>query len=636
MCGIAGVVGPHQMEPAESLLRAMVGAIAHRGPDGEGIESWPGAMLGHRRLAIIDLSDAGRQPMLSEDRQVGVVFNGCIYNFVEVRKQLEAHGHVFRSQCDTEVLVRGYEQWGIDQLVPKLRGMFAFALWDNRRRKLFLVRDRLGVKPLIYCAGNGLLAFASTVTALRAAGLVEEIDPQAVLEYLEFGCVVGEERTIFRGACKLPPATILEWQDGKVGRRSYWSLPAADETAKITFAEAVEETQRLLVESVRLRLIADVPIGALLSGGIDSTLVCWAVTKLNADLTAFTVSTPGDEADEGPQTVETARRLGIRHQMVTLPREQASLIQEVTDAYGEPFGCSSALAMLRVSEAVKPLATVLLTGDGGDDVFLGYAYHQYFWMAERLARRLPELALPLWQSMRPLIEVVPALRRPQHFLDFATGGLGAVTRAHDGLPYYERLQLLGGRLAGMPLVYRQIPWSMGSARRLLGDFLDYQQKMWFVAEYLAKVDGGTMYHALEARSPFLDHVLWEFAAALPYRLRLRGGTLKAILREIVRRQVGAEIAARPKQGFTIPVEQWLASHWSAALQEISQESLLEQSGWIRSGGLGSAVERALAARSVPKQLWYLLVLEHWLRRNAEMRPLAAAGSVPPPSAAVHR
>lgn len=630
MCGIAGVAGQPQGETAESVLRAMVGAIAHRGPDGEGIESWPDVTLGHRRLAIIDLSDAGRQPMLSEDRQVGVVFNGCIYNFLEIREELEGHGHKFRSQCDTEVLVRGYQQWGIDQLAPKLRGMFAFAVWDNRCRKLFLVRDRLGVKPLIYCAQDGRLAFASTVTALRAAGLADEIDPQAVLEYLEFGCVVTEERTIFRGVSKLPPATILEWQDGKISRRPYWFLPQPDESSKITFEEAVEETERLLVESVRLRLIADVPIGALLSGGIDSTLVCWAVKQLNADLTAFTVSTPGDEADEGPQTVETARRLGIRHQVVTLPHGQAGLMEALTNAYGEPFGCSSALAMLQVSQAVKPLATVLLTGDGGDDVFLGYSYHRDLWMAERIAWRLPDAALPLWQTMRPLVDVIPALRRPKHFLDYATGGLGAVAQAHDGLPYFERQQLLGEKLAGLPLDCRQVPWSMASARRLLSDFLEYQQKMWFVAEYMTKVDGGTMYHALEARSPFLDHVLWEFAAALPYRLRLRGGSLKAVLREIVRRRVSPEVAARRKQGFTIPVERWLASRWSTALEEIARESRLEQNGWIRSGSLLAPVQKALASGAVPKQLWYVLVLEHWLRRNAEVRPAATR---PSPAAA---
>src|ERR1051326_7461249 len=280
--------------------------------------------------------------------------------------------------------------WGIDELVRQLRGMFAFAIWDQGKRKLTLVRDRLGVKPLAYCIRNGEIAFASTVQALRAAGFGGGIDPQAVLEFLEFGYVI-DPRAIYEGVSKLPPASILEWNDGRVEQRQYWAPPAIDEGSRIGFEEAVEETERLLVESVKLRLIADVPIGVLLSGGIDSALVCWALQKLNANIKAFTISAPGDPSDESGAAAETARRLGIEHEVVPMPEENFSL-DEMTEAFGEPFSCSSAQAMLWVAKSVKQAATVLLTGDGGDDVFFGYPFFQNAWNAQRLARHLPAAA----------------------------------------------------------------------------------------------------------------------------------------------------------------------------------------------------------------------------------------------------
>jgi asparagine synthase (glutamine-hydrolysing) len=614
MCGIAGFVGPEHPAAADGVLREMVRSIERRGPDDEGIHAWPGAILGHRRLAIIDLSEAGRQPMLSDNGRIGVVFNGCIYNFLELRAELEQRGHRFRSRCDTEVLVRGYEEWGIDELTSRLRGMFAFGLWDDIRQTLFLVRDRLGVKPLAFTTARGCIAFASTVFALRDARLVSEIDPEAVLEYLEFG-YVSDGRAIFRGASKLQAGTILEWRAGQVSVRRYWDLPEVDESSKITFDEAVEETEALLLDAVRLRLIADVPIGALLSGGIDSTLVCWAMSRLNANITAFTVSTPGHDSDEAPATVQTARALGIPHRIVTLPREEEGLLDQLSAAYGEPFACQSALAMLRVSSTVKSFATVLLTGDGGDDAFLGYPFHRDYLLTQRVAKWLPPGSAAAWRAMRPMMKSIPQLRRPAHFLDYATGGLGGVTRAHNGLPYYEQHGMLGDKLAGLQLEQRRIPPSTNSAKNLLSELLRYQQKMWFVSEFMTKVDGGTMYHALEARSPFLDHKLWDFAARLPYSLRLHGGTLKAILREIVRRRVGPDVAARKKQGFTIPVERWLAGPWAGALDSIAGKSWLQQQGWIRSGAVESEVRAVQAAGRAPAQLWFLVALEGWLRRN---------------------
>ena len=552
--------------------------------------------------------------MLSRDGRTGLVFNGCIYNFLELRAELKRDGCQFHSQCDTEVLLEGYRAWGIDELVRRIRGMFAFAIWDELKATLFLVRDRLGVKPLVYAARAGLIAFASTIDALREAGLTHEIHPPAVLQFLEYGFVT-DECAIFENVRKLPPATILEWRDGHIAERVYWTAPEPSDTG-ITFNEAVERAETLLLEAVRLRLIADVPLGALLSGGVDSTLVCWAMGKLNANLTAFTMAAPGDTEDEAAAAAQTARRLGIEHRVIPLPESSPALIDEMVEAYSEPFAAQSAQGILLVSRAVKPSVTALLTGDGGDDVFLGYPFLKNAWLAERVARRLPRGMPGVWQSVRPAVPGWGPLRRMRSFADYSTGGLSGHARAHNGLPWFVERELLGPRLLGLKLDSREAQPSFESARRLLGDVLEYHRRMHFTSEFMPKVDAGTMFHAIEARSPLLDHKLWEFAAALPFHLRLHGGELKAVLREIVRRRVGPEVARRRKQGFTVPVERWLATRWSSALDCLEKPTLLEKQGWIQKDKLGKAMDAAKRSGAVPVQIWYLLMLERWLERRA--------------------
>jgi asparagine synthase (glutamine-hydrolysing) len=620
MCGIAGVAFTTGSSGAEAAVRAMLPTMARRGPDAEGVHLWPGVGFGHRRLAIIDLSPAGAQPMLSADGKVGVVFNGCIYNFIEIRRELESRGHTFRSQCDTEVLIEGYREWGTDGLLPRLRGMFAFAIWDETRRTLTLVRDRLGVKPLVYSLSNNSIAFASTLDALRAAGFTGAIDPQSALEFLDLG-FVPEERSIFEGTCKLPPATLLEWRSdgpgaGRAALRTYWTLPEADQASPVSFGEAVEETERLIVEAVKLRLVSDVPIGALLSGGIDSTLVCWALSKLKADVRAFTVGTPGDPDDESVQARKIAHHLGIPHEIVNLGDDEPPPLEDLTAAYSEPFASTSALGMLRVSQAVKAKATVLLTGDGGDDVFLGYSFFQNAWNAQRLARRLPSGSPALWSMARPLAKRIPGLRRASSFADYAMGGIGAYGRVRLGFPYFEERSLLGDSLRGRGVSYRQIPASFTSARRLLSDVFQFHRRTHFISEFMTKVDGGTMYYSLEARSPFLDQAMWEYAARLPPEIHFHGGRLKAVLREIARRHAGPEVAFRRKTGFTVPVEKWLASKWSSRLKELKDGTFLVREGWMGANALSAAVDEALNRREISKQLWHTLVFEQWLKRKS--------------------
>jgi asparagine synthase (glutamine-hydrolysing) len=617
MCGIAGYAGDPDRLRTRSCVESMVASLVRRGPDGEGLETWPEAALGHRRLAIFDLSAAGRQPMLSEDRALGVVFNGAIYNFLDLRAALEASGCRFRSHTDTEVLIHGYREWGIQGLVSRLRGMFAFGLWDDSRRKLFLVRDRLGVKPLVYTAANGTLAFASTTRALRDAGLAADIDDEAVSEFLEFGYVT-DQRTIYAGVRKLEAATVLEWSGGEIRTHRYWFPAAADESSKMRFEEAVEETERLFVQAVKLRLEADVPVGALLSGGVDSALVCWAISKLGGNVQAFTIGAPNDPWDETAEARDTAARLNIEHRVIEVSAADAPGVDELVSAYGEPFACASALGMLRVSRAVKPFATVLLTGDGGDDVFLGYPEHKNLWLAQRLARRIPP-AGKLWPAVRPLIPKKGILKRAANFLEYATGGLGAVTRVHDGLPLYWKHGMLGDRLRDATVVQRGIPRTAESARNLLPEFLEYDRRTRFAGEYLTKVDGGSMHYGLEARSPFLDQELWNFAAALPFRIRLRGGALKAVLRELARRRIGARVASGPKRGFGVPVQRWIAGGWRTPFEDWLRNSLLEKEGYIRPETVRARLHAASQKGEAPVQLWYLYVLEAWLRQEHAAR-----------------
>ena len=609
--------------PSAGTIRPMLVALRHRGPDGEGVHAWNGAILGHRRLAIFDLSDAGAQPMVSADGRVGIVFNGAIYNFRALRAELERLGYRFRSQTDTEVLVHGYCEWGIGSLIAKLRGMFAIGLWDHSLGRLFLIRDRLGVKPLVYTVNHGTLAFASTVGALAAAGVANDIDPQAIAEFLEYGYVT-DDRAIYRGVHKVQAGEWIEWSNGRLAKHRYWTVPDPDRGAGLSFDEAVEETERLFLEAVRLRLDADVPVGSLLSGGVDSSLVCWAVKAAGADITAFTVGTPGDPADETSDAVATARALGLRHEVIEVSPDQAPSIDDLISAYGEPFGCASALGMISVSRQVKPSATVLLTGDGGDDVFLGYPEHRHYWRAQQIANRIPGAAARAWYGIRPLIRGMPRSRRPVHFADYITGGLGSIMNARDGLPFYARNGLLGDRLTGLTLADRQIPITPRAGRRVLSDFLDFEHRRRFVGEYMTKVDGATMHHALEARSPFLDQELWNFAATLPYSTRLRGGQLKAILRAIARTRLPSRVSAGAKRGFSIPVQRWLVGKWRRAVEESFRDSVLAEDGWIRADAVLEQVRRAAAHGSATNHLWYCYVLESWFRQQRSAREPARA------------
>lgn len=609
MCGIAGIIGVKNKNEAARKIGAMLKVIKHRGPDDEGIETWGKAILAHRRLSILDLSVAGHQPMLSPDGNIGVVFNGAIYNFLPLREELIEKGYQFRSTTDTEILIHGYREWGIDKLLEKIEGMFAVGLWDNLLETFYLFRDRLGVKPLVYAVKDGELAFASSVRALREAGFCGEISKQGAAEYFEFGFLT-DESSIYENIQKLPAASLIEWRKGKLKERKYWDLPET-KNEKITFEEAVEETEKLFLKAVEKRLQADVPIGALLSGGIDSSLVCWAIGKLGGDVTAFTVGVPNDEWDESATAIKTAKKLGIKHKILEMSAENPLELDKLTAAFGEPFACASALGLLDISREVSREATVLLTGDGGDDVFLGYPEHLHFWNAGKIAEKTPNAFSGILQKSVSAIPKIGMLKRANSFFSYAFGGLGAVTKVRDGLPFYEKNDLFGEHLQSVKIAHREIPLTSG--KNLLEDFLRYDRKTRFVGEYLPKVDGATMFYALEARSPFLDTKLWEFAARLPFSVRMKNGNLKAVLREIVRRNIGESLAKGKKQGFGVPVQRWIAGKWKAHFEEIMQDSLAAKGGWINSRNVLKSLQEAEKQNWAARQLWFILVFEAWLR-----------------------
>ncbi|MBX3348445.1 MAG: asparagine synthase (glutamine-hydrolyzing) [Nitrospira sp.] len=621
MCGIAGIVGIHGSTDVVRRVQGMMETLARRGPDGKGVERWDTAVLGHRRLAIFDLTGSGAQPMLDPERSVGVVFNGAIYNHRELRKDLEQSGYQFRSQTDTEVLLHGYREWGLEGLVAKLRGMFAFGVWDEKRKRLYLVRDRLGVKPLVFAVKDRAIAFASTAQALQAAGFVTELNDVAIAEYLTLG-FVPDSAVIYRGAFKLPAASILEWSEGVFNIHSYWRSPTPSAIAPTSFDEAVERTEQLLLGAVESRLDADVPVGVLLSSGIDSALVCWATAALGRSMTAYTVATPGDIWNESEGAAETAQALGLDHQIVEVAGGGTEDLLHLIAAYSEPFACASALGMLSVARAITSSAKVILTGDGGDDVYLGYPRHRHMLLAQNMARAIPITVRAVWERHRPSFVTPSVLRRAASLMDYAVGGFRPPSSC-EMQPRHSRLPVLGHRLVGVRLESCMLPHKNNPAISGLSDLLQYEQRTYFTGEYLTKVDEGCMYYGLEARSPFLDHQVWEFAGGLPFDLRLHRWELKAVLRELARRKIGRAVAERKKRGFGIPVQRWLVRRWASFVRDLLADPLIARYDLVNPDWIREELGLSLGLGAASQILWHAVVLELWLRRHVHTTPSLA-------------
>jgi asparagine synthase (glutamine-hydrolysing) len=623
MCGIAGYAGwTRAAERGASDLRRMCGAIRHRGPDDEGHFVAPGVALGMRRLSIIDVA-GGRQPIGNEDGSVQVVFNGEIYNHRALQRELEGRGHRFVTTSDTETLVHLYEEEG-DRLVHRLRGMFGFAIWDARRHRLLVARDRLGIKPLYYFASDGGVAFASEVRSLRAfEGFTAEIDPAAVADYLAFG-YVPEPGCIWRGVRKLPPGHLLTWDREQGVRVERWWTPVR-EPARMDEQEAVEELRRHLADAVGCHLEAEVPLGAFLSGGLDSSAVVAQMARLmDRPVRTFSIGFDEEAYNEAPHAARVARALGAEHTELVVRPDADAIVERVVLGFDEPFADSSALPTFLVSELARRHVTVALSGDGGDELFAGYTRY-----AEILARpELPALVRgPLGAAARALPR---GTRGRGRLLDLARrrSGQYAGTVALPLDPReggVARADLAGGR---RPLATLLAPLfaEIGADDDLVRAMTLADVQTYLPGDILTKVDRMSMAVSLEARVPLLDHQFVEFALSLPSALKLRDGTGKWIFRRAVEGLVPPSVLEKRKQGFGVPLDRWMRHELRHRVDAVLRaDSPIRR--YVEPGPLAHlAAEHLSGRRDHSTALWRLLVLDLWLRDAARPEERPAAGA----------
>jgi asparagine synthase (glutamine-hydrolysing) len=624
MCGIAGVLDP-RVPVDEELLNRMCRAIEHRGPDSAGTHVEPGVGLGVRRLAIIDI-EGGDQPIFNEDGTVAVVMNGEIYNHVELRKRLVAQGHRFRSRVDTEVLVHLYEDRG-EHLVDDLRGMFAFAIWDRRRRCLLLGRDRAGKKPLFWTQRGSALLFASELRSLLQDPEVErDIDPRAVDAYLALQ-YVPHPMSAFRSVQKLPPATVLRVDDAGIKAWRYWRLNHSPKL-EMDEAELEERIRAELWEATRIRLMSEVPLGAFLSGGIDSSAVVAAMAEnSSAPVKTFSIGFPDQEFDELRYARLVAERFATEHHEIEVRPEALSIIPRLARHYGEPFGDPSAIPTFYLAELTSRHVTVALNGDGGDESFAGYGrYIRGSRLAaldvvptalKRGSARLVALAAAGSRkgSVRSRASRLAEIAVMHPWERYATSLISFDSRQRDALLSDDFKRILGGWRAESILANA---WLSSPAPELLDRMMDLDIETYLPGDLLPKVDIATMAHSLEARSPFLDHVLMEFAACLPGKLKLDGATTKRALKSALRGIVPDEILDRSKMGFGVPLSRWFRHD----LRELPGERLLDPSVDRRAYLNRAPIEQMIRehhAGSVDYslQLWVLLQLDSWHREVVE-------------------
>jgi asparagine synthase (glutamine-hydrolysing) len=625
MCGIAGIVDSRPGARVEiDTIHRMCDRIVHRGPDDEGIFVKGGAGLGMRRLSIIDLA-GGHQPVFNEDRSAWIVFNGEIYNFPELRPELEKRGHTFRTHSDTEVIIHLYEDMGAD-CVQKLRGMFAFAIYDERQQKLLLARDRLGKKPLHYALVNGRLFFGSEIKAILEAApeLAGDVNSRALLDYLYFG-YIPDPLTAFVPIQKLPPGHVLEFEKGEIRVRRYWDLPQYATHSPCSEEECLEELEHRLAEAVRIRLISDVPLGALLSGGTDSsTVVALMARACSGPVKTFSIGFRQADFNEAHYARIVAQRFGTDHHELTLEPDVVETVESLTRSLEEPFGDSSMLPTYYVSCLARQHVTVALSGDGGDELFAGYGRYR-IQSRRQIFERIPPW---IWGWYRE--RVYPHLPRDMHGRKFSYNiSLPWRERYVDGIsfvPAFER---------EMPLLsddFRATLREKGNPQDLMFDYFEHapaddpvsqmlyvDTKTYLVADILSKVDRMSMATSLEVRVPILDHVFLEWVTGLPPEWKLRGGKQKYILKKLAERVgVPKEVVYRRKQGFALPLADWIRRELKDMVLTVLLEPRTLQRGYFNPQGIRQLLdEHFRGRRDQSSRIWRLLIFELWHRNFLE-------------------
>ena len=627
MCGIAGLFHLDTPKPVDpQRVERMGDAMVHRGPDGGGVWVGPGVGLGHRRLSIIDVAGSP-QPMASADGRAMLVFNGEIYNYRELRAELRGLGATFRTDGDSEVILAAWQQWGRDCL-PRLHGMFAFALYDLAERTLLLARDRFGVKPLFYAPlSDGSLAFASELKGLLAHPLLRrEVDPLAIEDYLAWG-YVPDHRSILAGVHKLPAGHSLLLRTGSPLPQpsAWWDLSFADRhRGKPADLEA--ELVHLLRQAVSSRMVADVPLGAFLSGGVDSSSVVALMAETSgAPVKTCSIGFDVGALDETGYAERIARQFGTDHRARTVSPDDFAQVDQLVGMFDEPFADASALPTWRVCQLARETVTVALSGDGADEAFAGYRRQRFHHHEERLRGLLPQGAraavFGTLGRAYPKLDWAPRpLRARTTLLALAEPGEAAYARAlavndpamRDRLYSPAFLRLRGDYRAEQPLVdmMRAAPARSGLDRAQYADL-----RFWLPGDILTKVDRTSMAVSLEAREPLLDHRLVEFAAGLPEGLRVRGGQGKWLMKSAMRRYLPDDILFRPKQGFVTPIAQWFRGPLAETARAIAGSATLARSGWFDSAKLGAIAEAHIAGRSDHgRLLWQLVMLDRSLAR----------------------
>lgn len=631
MCGIAGKLTYDRTAVAPELLAAMTDVVAHRGPDSGGYYFGDGVGLGHRRLSIIDLS-TGDQPLTNEDRTVWVVFNGEIYNFADVRVELESRGHRFRTRSDTEIIVHGYEEWGAS-CVERFRGMFAFALWDARAKRLLLARDRLGVKPLYYAPLPDSLIFGSEIKSiLQDPAVPRNWRPDALNAYLTLEYVPGPA-TIYRDVHKLPPGHLLLAEQGRVEVRKYWDLPFTGTGDPARESEYLEQLDALLRESIRLRLISDVPLGAFLSGGIDSTaVVAYMVETSDAPVVTTSVGFVEKAFDELAHARTVAEHLGCEHHPVVANPDVRDLLPKLAWHFDEPFADPSAVPTYYVSAAARERVTVALSGDGGDELWAGYARHHVERWESRARRWLGPIGSGVAGALGSILPYSVKGARALSHLALTPADACARKHAYAIFEDDDKRGLYAPAFAAEirdadPFAPFKAAYEACESRDPLDRALYVDVKTYLVDDILVKVDKMSMAVSLETREPLLDHRLLEFAATVPSSLKLRGATRKYLLRRILEPRVPASILARGKQGFEPPTGEWLRG----PLADMTHALLLD--GRLKDRGVFEArTVRDLwddhrdGRRDHRERLWALVMLELWFREFIDGSGVRAASA----------